>query len=212
MLAEHQPEIQAERDRKLSEVRFPPLSGFFLALCFASHCTVIVVDATEETTGTKALAVTVMVYVPAGVLSVGLLPPHPIGKLKPASMAPNRSADSAFPDCPLLRERPPTPVATNPMSGSDSANSRLEPVPESNWALGPVVVTVRVAGLRKATDEGRPEHSGASGGAGCTSHVREAVPVPLFPKPAVTVDVEEAPAFTVLGVNGVTMTQSCGGL
>lgn len=58
------------------------------------------------------------------------------------------------------------------MSGNESAKSRLEASPETIRAFGPVVVTVSVAGLKKATVEGRPEHSGASGGDGCTSQVR----------------------------------------
>jgi hypothetical protein len=55
------------------------------------------------------------------------------------------------------------------------------------------------------------EQVGACGGDGWTEQVRVTVATP-FPKPALTLEVDDPPGFTGLGVNGVAATQNWGGL
>jgi len=74
--------------------------------------------------------------------------------------------------------------------------------------LGPNVLTLSVAG---AADVGFIEQVAPRGGDGCTEQLSTAVVTGFVPKYAVTVEVDEPPGFTELGVNGVAETWKTGG-
>jgi len=146
---------------------------------------------------------TLMTYVPGGVPPVRLLPPllvwPPPQAMLIAKPANRNTSARLFLLLPLSEPKniPPTPI-----SGTQSAYDSAELDPEGDlFAVGPVVLTVRTAGVPATMEPGLIEHFGAITGDGCTEHERATEPLTMEPAPIFTVAVDEPPALTVLGVS-----------
>lgn len=157
--------------------------------------------------------VTMIVYVPAGVPPLPvlvLLPPHATWKVRPTTIrqASTAATSVAFPAPGSERRR--APIGINPISGRQSAYNSPE-LPGWSAPLGPVVVTVSVAGVPGAAELGAMLHAGASTGAGATEHV--SATEPLNPPCALKVNVElaAAPGLRLLGLRGETDNEKSGG-
>lgn len=100
----------------------------------------------------------------------------------------------------LLRCTPINPRNVKPPGDNHSAfNSLKRLAPAAAIGSGPVVVTVKVAGVPGATEPGLMEHCGAFAGCGDTEHVSETEFVKPLSAVRVTAEVAPPPGLTVAG-------------
>jgi len=135
-----------------------------------------------------------------------LLPPHPGKGIKAA----NNSKQSTYRRV-LLRRTPIIPRKVKPLAGNHSAYSNLERPTAANVGSGPVVVTVKVAGVPGATELGLMEHCGAFAGCGDTEHVSETEFVKPLSAVSVTAEVACPPGLTVAGEINDADSEKSGG-
>jgi hypothetical protein len=156
--------------------------------------------------------VTVMAYVPGGVPLLTLLlplPPQAIPKIKPAIRTLVSATAESFPRS-FCSEPTATP-ATRAINGNQSALNGLKPEPEGKVvAVAPVVLTVRVAGVPGGMELGLIEHLGADAGDGCTEQERVTDLLNGSRGVTYTVEIDDAPGLTVLGVSAEEVSEKSG--
>jgi len=127
-------------------------------------------------------------------------PPHAVPKTKPANSAHANHPTGSFPFLFLSDPRPAH--VTTPISGNQSAYHGPEPEGEGRVrAVGPGVLTVRVAGVPGVMEPGLIEHFGANAGEGATEQERDTVPLNAANGLISTVEVDDPPGLTGFGEN-----------
>jgi hypothetical protein len=173
------------------------------------YCTVSVGLGLTECCSEPDVAVTTMVYVPAGVpgLPTFVLPPQAVWKSAPATSKHANRKRSLCVRFRLIRLVPPNSM---PSTGSHVAYRKREPEGDTALAIGPVVLTVRTAFAPTSTVAGLTEHVGDSATDDCTE--QDSVIDPLNPPVAVVVmvELEALPGLTAAGVRAEAETAKSG--
>lgn len=150
------------------------------------------------------IPVTVIVYVPGGVVELPLPPPHATVNINTLSAHVIRV--SLVRCRRVLRGANPKSAKRIPTAGSQIAYKTVKPRRAGlvvNAAIPGSVLTVRVIGGGGAlvfTEFGDTEHCGANSGDGDTEQLSETGLLKPFVAPMVTVELADPPPLTVLGV------------